>query len=178
MFADQAIVAHHLAHHRAIFLLDKTLVIFQIGATSRERDVFLFTIGDQHFIDELPTVIGIEPQHWKGKERACPLEGSQDRLLASMQEGEAFGPSGGHIGEGQRVEVAPLDVYATMSRQIRFHKAGLGLIPLLEGADGNLLLEERSRSSRGETMLTKFALRGGDPRLLRSWRAVGCGTLL
>jgi hypothetical protein len=47
-----------------------------------------------------------------------------------------------------------------MSHQIRFHKAGLGLIPLLEGADGNLLLEERSRSSRGETTLTKFALRG------------------
>ncbi len=41
-----------------------------------------------------------------------------------------------------------------------FAKAGLGLIPLLERADGNLLLQERSRSGRGETTLTKFALRG------------------
>jgi len=50
--------------------------------------------------------------------------------------------------------------YAEPSPQIRLQKAGSGLISLLEGADGNLLLEQRSRSGRGETMPTQPALRG------------------
>jgi hypothetical protein len=41
----------------------------------------------------------------------------------------------------------------------RFHKAGPGLLPLLEGADGNLLLEEHSRSRGGKATLSLCALR-------------------
>jgi hypothetical protein len=51
------------------------------------------------------------------------------------------------------------------ARPFRFQKAGLGLIPLLECADGNLLLEQRSSSSRGEATSAHFALgtRASDP---------------
>ena len=51
MFSNQAIIADHLAHNRSIFLFYKTLIIFQIGASPRERDVFLFTIGDHCLVD-------------------------------------------------------------------------------------------------------------------------------
>jgi hypothetical protein len=47
-----------------------------------------------------------------------------------------------------------------MGHQICFQKAGSGLLPLLEGADGNLLLEQGSRSRGGKAALTLFALRG------------------
>ncbi len=47
-----------------------------------------------------------------------------------------------------------------MSHQVCFQKAGSGLIPFLEGADRNLLLEQGSRSRGGKAMLTSFALRG------------------
>ena len=50
-----------------------------------------------------------------------------------------------------------------MGNQVRFQKVGLGLIPFLEGADGNLLLEQGSSSRRGEAALTTFALRGEPP---------------
>jgi hypothetical protein len=53
-----------------------------------------------------------------------------------------------------------------MSHEICFHKAGSGLLPLLEGADRDLLLEQRSRSRGGEAALTLFALRGQ--------QAIGC----
>jgi hypothetical protein len=46
-----------------------------------------------------------------------------------------------------------------MGHQICFQKAGLRLIPLLEGADRDLLFEQRSRSRRGNTALSQFALR-------------------
>ncbi len=75
-----------------------------------------------------------------------------------MQEGEAFGPSRGHIGERQRVDIASLNVGATMSHEIRFQKAGLGLLPLLERANRDLLLQQRSRSRGGEAALTHPSL--------------------
>jgi hypothetical protein len=54
--------------------------------------------------------------------------------------------------------VAALDIHATMGHQVRFQKAGSGLLPLLECTDRNLLLEERSRSCRGEATLTHPSL--------------------
>jgi hypothetical protein len=158
VFPNQAVIAHHLAHNRAIFLLDKTLIILQRWTTPRERQVFLFAMGDQHFIDELPTVVGIDPQDRKGEERPRSLKGSEDRLLAPMQEGQAFRPPSRHIGERQGVQVAALDVGATMGHQVRFQKTGSGLLPLLECTDRNLLLEERSRSRGGKAALTQCAL--------------------
>ena len=58
------------------------LIVFQIRATPREGDLFLFAVGDQHFIDKLPTVIGINPEDWKREEHPPSLDGSQHRLLA------------------------------------------------------------------------------------------------
>ncbi len=106
------------------------------------------------------------------------LEGSQHRLLTPVQEGQAFRPPGGYIGERQGVQVAALDIGATMGHQVRFQKARSGLLPLLEGADWDLLLEQRSRSRGGEAALTSVCAgsAGGDPPSLRSWKAVGCGT--
>jgi hypothetical protein len=79
-----------------------------------------------------------------------------------VQEGQALRPPGSYVSERQGVQVAARDVCSTMGHQICFQKAGSGLIPLLEGADGDLLLEQRSRSRGGEATL-------------RSWKAVACG---
>jgi hypothetical protein len=120
--------------------------------------VFLFTIGDQDLIDELAAVIGINPEHGKREERACALESRKDRILTAMQEGKALRPPGGHIRERQGIQIPSLDIGTTMGHKVRFQKAGSGLPPLLEGADGYLLLEQCSCSRRGETTLTSFAL--------------------
>ncbi|HEY7413819.1 MAG TPA: hypothetical protein VH593_01390 [Ktedonobacteraceae bacterium] len=45
-----------------------------------------------------------------------------------------------------------------MIYDIHFHKPWLGLIPLLEGANGNQLLEQSSCSGRGETTRTTSVL--------------------
>jgi hypothetical protein len=84
LFPNEAIIADHLTNDGSVFLFNKTLIVFQIRASPREGDVFLFAIGDQHFIDKLATVIGIDPQDRKGEERACPLEGSEDRFLTPV----------------------------------------------------------------------------------------------
>ena len=62
-------MAHHLPDNRAIFLFHKTLVVFQVWASPGEREVFLFTIGEQHFIDKLAAVSGINPQQGKREQQ-------------------------------------------------------------------------------------------------------------
>ncbi|SRR6266568_1994015 len=135
------------------------MVSFLRRPSPRERHLFLFTIGDHHFIDELSTVVGIDPQDWKGEQCPRSLEGSQHRFLTPIQKGKTFRPSSCYVGESQGVQVAALDIHATMGHQVRFQKTGSGLLPLLEGADRDLLLQKRSRSRGGEAMLTSFALR-------------------
>jgi hypothetical protein len=76
-----------------------------------------------------------------------------------MQEGKAFCPACGHIGERQGIQETALSVFTTVGHQVRFQKAGTGLIPRLERTDRNLLLQERSGSRCGEAALASFALR-------------------
>ncbi len=102
----------------------------------------------QERIDELSSIIDIQAQDRKRKERSCLLEGGEDRLRAFRENGKTFRPSRGHIGQGQRVQIASLRVLTTMGDQIRFQKTGPGGIPLLERADRDLLFEQGS-SHRG-----------------------------
>ena len=126
VFSNQAVIADHLPDNRSIFLFNKALIIFQIRASARERNVFLLAIDDQHLIDEFSTVIAIDPQDREGEERARALEGSEDRLLAPVQEGETFRPASRHVGERQGVQVAALYVGATMSHQVRWKSSRVG----------------------------------------------------
>ncbi len=62
--------------------------------------MFLFTIGDDYFIDELPTIVGINPEDRKRKERACTLDGCQNCLLTAIEGRKAFCPASRYICEG------------------------------------------------------------------------------
>ena len=141
MFSHQAVIADHLAYNRPILLLDKTLIVFQVRASPCESNVRLLAVDDHCLVDELSAVIGIYPQNGKRKQQACLLESCQHRFLTAVQQGKTFRPPGCDVGERQRVQVASLGVCPTMGHQVCFQKAGSGLIPLLEGADGNLLLK-------------------------------------
>jgi len=45
-----------------------------------------------------------------------------------------------------------------MRYQIRFQKTGLGLIPVMEGANGNLLLEQGAGLGRGKPANNDLAM--------------------
>jgi hypothetical protein len=50
-----------------------------------------------------------------------------------------------------------------MRDQVGFQKARLGLIPVLEGADGNLVFEEGSCLGRGKSARAVFSLGAQEP---------------
>ena len=120
---------------------------------------FLFTIGYHDSIDAPFRRYRYQSPEWKkGTAYVRAIWAASTASWPAMQEGQAFRPAGGYIGERQGIQIAAIDVCATMGRPVRFQKTWSGLIPLLEGADRNLLLEQRSSSSRGEATLTHLAL--------------------
>src|ERR1019366_1202834 len=108
-------------------------------------------------IDEFAPIIRIHSQDWKRKARSRLLQRRDGGLCALGAQGQAFGPASRNIGEGQRGEIASIKVRPTMNDHIRFQKTGLPLIPLLEGANGDLLLEQGSGAGRRKTTLTMHA---------------------
>ena len=114
LFSNQAVIPHHLSHNGSILLFHKTLIRFEVGASSREGNLLGFTIAQQGLIDELPAIIHIQTQDRKRKERSRLLESRQDGLWAFIEDREAFGPAGGHISERQGVQKASLTLPATM----------------------------------------------------------------
>ena len=118
----------------------------------------MFTIRHEWLIDEFPTIIGIQTANGKWKELSRLVKGGEDGLRALIEQRKAFGPSRSHVGQCQGIEETAFDVSATMGHQIGFQKAWLDLIPLVKGANGDLVFEQGSGFRRRETVWCWFAL--------------------
>jgi hypothetical protein len=135
------------------------LVVFDPWATTRKGQLFLFAIREHLRIEELRTAISINTQQRKREKHAGLFKGGPYSDGTLPQQGEAFGPTGGKIGQCQGVEKTPIEVLPTMGHQIDFDKARAFLLPLGKGTHRALGLAPGSRSGRGEAMQARFALR-------------------
>nr|WP_236601640.1 hypothetical protein [Ktedonobacter sp. SOSP1-52] len=158
MLANQAAMAHHLAHHHPIFLFHEALVPFLIGTSSREGDLLTHTIGSDLFVDKFSAVIGIESQDRKWEARPGALEGSQDGFSPPIEQGETFCPPGGDIGQRNGIQAATLQSPSTVSNQINLQEAWFGLVLLSVSADRNLLLEQGASFGRRKAMGMRVAV--------------------
>jgi hypothetical protein len=68
------------------------------------------------------------------------MDGAADARLALARDGLQFDPRGGDVHGAEGAEVEALGARATMGNEIDLEKTGLRLIPLAEGADGDLVL--------------------------------------
>src|SRR6266568_961745 len=143
-FSSEAIIADHLAHNLPVLLFDVALIVASSRTSSGKGDVFLLTENQQLHVDKLCSVVCVDAQQRKGKKLLGSLECSNDRLLTTIEKWETFCPSGSNVSQGQRIEVRSLCLSTTMGHKIGFHEARLGLIPILERADRDLLFEQRS----------------------------------
>ncbi len=157
-FADKAIIADHLPHNLPILLLHITLVIALSGTSPGEGNVCLFTKSQQFDIDKLRAIVRVKAEHRERKQVLGALEGCDDHLLTSVEQRQAFGPAGGNVSQGQGVQEQSIGLIAAVSDQVGFQKPGLDLIPLLEGANRDLLFEQRARSGRREPMAFLFVI--------------------
>ena len=93
-----------------------------------------------------------------------------DALLALAPDGLQLDPRGGDIDGAEGAEVEALGARAAVGDQIDLQEARLGIVPLGEGANGDLVLEP-SPGPRGGGAAPRAAWRGPGPRGARAWAA-------
>lgn len=150
--ALEAIVADELADDRAIFLLDKALIVLAISSTARKRDLLALTKGQDLGIEKLAPVVGVESQERKWEQLLGTTERLNDDMLTALGQGEAFGPASGDVGEDKRIEKAAFRTGAAMSDEISLDKARSGIVPIGEGTNRNLMFEQAASFGGGAAM--------------------------
>jgi len=146
----EAIVAHHLPHHRAILLFHIALVVLAIRAPPREGDLGPCAVLQQGIVKEFAPIVGVQTPQREGEEVTRLVEGVEHIIVAMMQERQTRGPPGGHSGEHERREVGSLRACAAVRYRSGFHEPRTHIVPLGKGANGHLVFEQRARLGRAD----------------------------
>ena len=88
------------------------------------------------------------------------MDGGADSFLALAPDGLEVDPRGRDIDGAEGVEVEALGRGAAVGDQVQFEEAGLGVGPLGEGADGDLVLEPGAGAGRREAPVGQGAPKG------------------
>jgi len=101
------------------------------------------TIASQHReVEELAAIVGVQAAQREREEAPYLVEGPEHAVVAVAQERQALSPPRGDIGEHKGREVGALRPRAAVRHQVGLHEAGTDIVPLGEGADGDLVLEQ------------------------------------
>ncbi len=141
------VVADEAADDRPVFLLDVGLVVLAIRTAAGEGDVLLAAVAQELVVDEGVVIIRVQAAKRDWEAVADLLEGGEDGALAAVRDGAALAPPRGDIDRAQRVRELAGGGQAAVRDEVNFQEAGPDVIPLGEGADGNLAEEQRSRAS-------------------------------
>lgn len=137
--------ANHLTDDDSIFLFHEALVPLLVRTPARKGNLLTHTrIGDR-LVEKLPTSIRIESQDRKRKASPSTLEGRNHRFSSTVEQRQRFRPASGKHRSAS---------WCTGSHpSIALHNGPAdpppeNIVPLSERADGDLLLEQRTRFGR------------------------------
>ena len=94
------------------------LIVFLVRTRAGEGHLFIQTIAVQDIVDELSTIIRVEPQQGKGQALAHGLDGGKHKTLRAMENCHTLRPAGGNIGRGERIEKLSFDAVSTVGNQV------------------------------------------------------------
>lgn len=147
------------------------------------------TVGKQVGVDEGVVVIGVEAEQEEGHAGPDDGESLEDPPLAAVGDGLCLKPSGGVVNDRQGMDVLPAEALAATGDEGHFGKTGAALIPLGEGADGDVRFEQTPRPGggdapglRGTTVGSQLAIDGRrahpEQRVLDPGRQAECAAPL
>src|SRR6266851_6552141 len=140
-FGGEAIIADELADDGAVLLFDMGAVVLLPGATAGEGDAALAAVIVQALVDELAAVVAVESEQRHGQALAHAMHAPAHPLVPLAPDGLELDPGGGDVDGAEGAEVEALRAGPAMRDEIDFEKSGPRVVPLREGADGDLVAE-------------------------------------
>ena len=135
-------IADGLPDDGVVFLFNKTAIILAIGTAARKGDLLFGTVSQEFSVNELTAVIRVNTFDLKGNFPGNISERFKDPPLSLGLESTSFRPARGDVGEIKRMDHLRARNTAIMSHEIDFDKAWRSLVPLREGSDRDLMLEQ------------------------------------
>src|SRR6266851_5238532 len=159
----EAIIADELADDGAVLLFDMGAIVLLPGPTAGEGDAALSAVVVQALVDELAAVIAVEPEERHGQALAHAMHAPAHPLVPLAPDRLELDPGGGDVHGAERTEVKALRTAAAVGDEIDLEEPGPGVVPLGEGADGDLVAKPGPHP------------RGGGPARGPGWPARGRG---
>src|SRR5713101_5188396 len=137
----EAIIADELADDGAVLLFDMGAIVLLPGPTAGEGDAALAAVVVQALVDELAAVIAVEPEQRHGQALAHAMQAPAHPLVPLAPDRLELDPGGGDVHGAERTEIKALRTAAAVGDEIDLEEPGAGVVPLREGADGDLVAE-------------------------------------
>ena len=135
--AFQTAISHQAADDRAVLLLDPRLVVLPIRPRPRQLDVVLLAEADQHLVEKLAAVVGVDPPQRKREGAAEPIHRVDHHTCFTHQQRYGLRPAAGDIGQHQRPDEAAGHRRATVRDQVGLDEARRRILPIAERAHRN-----------------------------------------
>src|SRR5712692_1195211 len=137
----EAIIADELADDGAVLLFDMGAVVLLPGAAAGEGDAALPAVVVEALVDELAAVVAVKPEERHGEALARAMHTPAPPLVPLAPDRLEFDPGGGDVDGAEGAQGEALRSGPAMRDEIDFEKAGPRVVPLREGADGDLVAE-------------------------------------
>src|SRR2546428_3540278 len=158
----EAIIADELADDGAVLLFDMGAVVLLPGATAGEGDATLPTVVVQALVDELAAVVAVESEQRHGQALAHAMHAPAHPLVPLVPDGLELDPGGGNVHGAEGAEVEALRTAAAVGDEIDLEEPRAGVVPLREGADGDLVAEPGPDPRGGGPAWGPGGARGGE----------------
>ncbi len=93
-------------------------------------------------VDELAAVVRVDAEQREAEQASRSLKRVHDPVLGLVQKWQTLRPGSGHIGQRERVQKRSFGAATAVRHQVSLQKSWLDVVPLGEGADRDLLLEQ------------------------------------
>ena len=157
-------VADHSPYHSPVLLFHVRAVVAVARPGARERDRAPLAPVEQVVVDELATVVGIDPEDWERHDLRDLCQGRDDPFAGLVAHAAVLGPTSCNIGNGQGVAVLTKRVTALVADQIDLEETRNRVVPLSPGTDRDLIFEQRPGFGVRRPLPTIFARSGANRR--------------
>jgi hypothetical protein len=114
----------------------------------------------QRLVQELTATVGVQAQDSEWQPFVQPVQRGEHRLGAFVAQSGATDPASGHIHQRQRVQEWPSASPTAVRHEVNFDKARHRLVPVGEGLDRHLMLQQRAGSGGAQATFRQTSSRG------------------
>ena len=118
-----AAIANETAHDGPVLLFHVCLVILFVRPRPGEGNLLFLAVAVEVVVDESGIIIRVDTQERKRQSLTQEYYACRDLALATIGQGQAFSPAGGHVHSGEGIDIFAVSRITTVGDKVDLHEA-------------------------------------------------------